>query len=67
MPKSRIAVEKVPTKKNLMAASLDDFRIHNVPARVAARGDLWKALLSPRGRTDLTAFLETLAASRTRG
>jgi bifunctional non-homologous end joining protein LigD len=48
-------------------ATLDDFRIDNVPARVAARGDLWKALLSPRGRTDLTAFLETLASSRRRG
>lgn len=27
-----------------------DFRMDNVPARVRQRGDLWRALLSPRGR-----------------
>jgi bifunctional non-homologous end joining protein LigD len=33
--------------------AIDDFRLDNVPARVAARGDLWAALLAPRGRYDL--------------
>lgn len=32
---------------------IDDFRMDNVPQRVSARGDLWKPLLSARGRFDL--------------
>ena len=32
---------------------VDDFRIDNVPARLKRRGDLWKPLLSSRGRLDL--------------
>jgi bifunctional non-homologous end joining protein LigD len=36
---------------------MEDFRIDNVPARVRAEGDLWKALLFTRGRTDLDMFL----------
>ncbi len=32
---------------------VDDFRIDNVPARLKRRGDLWKPLLSSRGRFDL--------------
>jgi bifunctional non-homologous end joining protein LigD len=39
-------------------ARTEDFRIDNVPERVAARGDLWKALLAARGRTDLGRFLQ---------
>jgi bifunctional non-homologous end joining protein LigD len=35
----------------------EDFRIDNVPARVADVGDLWKPLLATRGRTDLEGFL----------
>jgi bifunctional non-homologous end joining protein LigD len=35
----------------------DDFRIDNVPARVATLGDLWKPLLALRGRTNLVKFL----------
>ena len=38
-------------------ARTEDFRIDNVPARVRARGDLWKPLLLARGRTDLDKFL----------
>jgi bifunctional non-homologous end joining protein LigD len=34
-----------------------DFRLDNVPARVAELGDLWKPLLTARGRTDLQAFV----------
>lgn len=30
-----------------------DFTLHNVPARIASLGDLWKPLLSGRGRFDL--------------
>jgi len=33
---------------------LDDFRMDNVPARVARLGDLWAPLNAPRGRFDLT-------------
>ena len=39
-------------------ATIEDFRIDNVRARIAARGDLWKALLSARGRVDLGTFLQ---------
>jgi bifunctional non-homologous end joining protein LigD len=33
---------------------LDDFRMDNVPARVARLGDLWAPLNAPRGRFDLS-------------
>jgi bifunctional non-homologous end joining protein LigD len=36
--------------------AIEDFRIDNVRARVAERGDLWKSLLATRGRTNLSAF-----------
>ncbi len=36
---------------------IEDFTIRNVPARVAKVGDLWKPLLSSRGRFDLSAFV----------
>jgi bifunctional non-homologous end joining protein LigD len=35
---------------------IEDFRIDNVRERIATRGDLWKPLLSPRGRTDLGRY-----------
>jgi len=34
--------------------SIDDFRLDNVPARLAKLGDLWAPLLAPRPRVDLT-------------
>jgi bifunctional non-homologous end joining protein LigD len=37
----------------------EDFRLDNVPDRVAALGDLWKPLLTARGRTDLVKLLKT--------
>jgi bifunctional non-homologous end joining protein LigD len=37
---------------------LEDFRLDNVRARIAKVGDLWKPLLSLRGRTDLYRFLK---------
>jgi bifunctional non-homologous end joining protein LigD len=38
-------------------AVIEDFRIDNVRARLAKRGDLWKPLLHKRGRTDLSTFM----------
>jgi bifunctional non-homologous end joining protein LigD len=37
-------------------ARLEDFRVDNVRERIARVGDLWKGLLSPRGRADLSRF-----------
>jgi bifunctional non-homologous end joining protein LigD len=34
---------------------IEDFTVRNVPKRVAARGDLWKALVQKRGRFNLNA------------
>ncbi len=39
-------------------ARTEDFRLDNVPARIAGRGDLWKALLAARARTRLEKFLD---------
>ena len=36
---------------------IEDFTMKNVPARVAALGDLWKPLLNARGRFDLGQFV----------
>ncbi|MGE0393253.1 MAG: non-homologous end-joining DNA ligase [Vicinamibacterales bacterium] len=36
---------------------IEDFHLGNVRERFARLGDLWKPLLSARGRTDLTAFM----------
>ena len=36
---------------------IQDFTVKNVPARVAQIGDLWKPLLSARGRFDLARFV----------
>ena len=41
-------------------AETEDFRMDNVRARFAETGDLWKALLSPRGRTDLARLVGDL-------
>jgi bifunctional non-homologous end joining protein LigD len=37
--------------------TIEDFRLDNVPARLAERGDLWKPLLSARGRFDLGRYV----------
>ena len=42
---------------------LEDFRIDNVRERVGALGDLWKPLLSPRGRCRLDKFFERAEAA----
>jgi bifunctional non-homologous end joining protein LigD len=36
---------------------IEDFRIDNLPARVAKVGDLWKPLLQKRGRVNLRAYV----------
>ncbi|CAN5821371.1 hypothetical protein BH23GEM9_BH23GEM9_24290 [soil metagenome] len=38
-------------------ASIDDFDLFNVPARVAEHGDLWADLLASAGRVDLSRFI----------
>jgi bifunctional non-homologous end joining protein LigD len=38
-------------------ARLEDFDMFNVPARVAAHGDLWSGVLAPHGRFDLSRFV----------
>ncbi|HEX5107502.1 MAG TPA: non-homologous end-joining DNA ligase [Vicinamibacterales bacterium] len=37
-------------------ADIDDFRLDNVRQRIARRGDLWKPLLSAKGRTNLDRY-----------
>jgi bifunctional non-homologous end joining protein LigD len=37
---------------------IEDFDLFNVPARVAALGDLWADVLAPTGRFDLAALLD---------
>jgi bifunctional non-homologous end joining protein LigD len=43
---------------------LEDFRIDNMPERVARRGDLWKMLLSPKKRFDLRSVLDVKESRR---
>ncbi|MDQ2917492.1 MAG: non-homologous end-joining DNA ligase [Pseudomonadota bacterium] len=42
-------------------AAIDDFRVDNVPQRVALRGDLWSPLDAKRGRFDLAPLLDATA------
>ena len=57
-PKPNATVSTPVTWKEVEAGfSLEDFHIDNVPARVAKLGDLWKPLLSARGRFDLSALI----------
>jgi bifunctional non-homologous end joining protein LigD len=57
-PRPRATVSTPVTWKELgRGVVLEDFRIDNVPARLRRVGDLWKPLLSPRGRLRLEKFL----------
>jgi bifunctional non-homologous end joining protein LigD len=38
-------------------ARIEDFDLFGVPARIAARGDLWAGLLAPDGRFDLGPYV----------
>ena len=55
-PRPRATVSTPVTWDELDAgASIDDFDLDNVPARIAAVGDLWAPLLAASGRFDLRA------------
>jgi bifunctional non-homologous end joining protein LigD len=57
-PRPRPTVSTPVTWKEVgRGVVLEDFRIDNVPARLRRVGDLWKPLLSPRGRLRLEKFL----------
>jgi bifunctional non-homologous end joining protein LigD len=44
----------------------DDFRIDNVRKRLAKVGDLWKPLLTARGRTNLATFMQPAHSRKSR-
>jgi bifunctional non-homologous end joining protein LigD len=56
-PRPRATVSTPVTWKEIeKGVSIEDFRMDNVPARVAKQGDLWKPLLETRGRFRLEKF-----------
>ena len=56
-PRPRATVSTPVTWKEIeKGVAIEDFRVDNVPARVAKQGDLWKPLLSPEGRFSLEKF-----------
>jgi bifunctional non-homologous end joining protein LigD len=57
-PKPRATVSAPLTWKELEdGAVIEDFRIDNMPQRIAKLGDLWAPLNAKRGRFDLTKLL----------
>ena len=57
-PRARAPVSTPVTWDELEAgAEIEDFRIDNVPARIAKVGDLWKRLLQATGRFELRQFV----------
>jgi bifunctional non-homologous end joining protein LigD len=57
-PRPRAPASAPVTWEELEAgAEIEDFRIDNVPARIAKVGDLWKRLLQARGRFELRQFV----------
>jgi bifunctional non-homologous end joining protein LigD len=57
-PKPLATVSAPVTWKELeQGARTEDFRMENLPARIAAVGDLWAPLSAKRGRFDLTRLL----------
>lgn len=64
-PRPRATVSTPLTWQEVAAgATIEDYRIDNVRQRIEKYGDLWKPLLASRGRTDLSAFMDVLAATR---
>src|SRR6266545_962647 len=56
-PKPRATVSTPVTWKEIeKGVAIEDFRMDNVPARVAKQGDLWKPLLSSEKRFRLETF-----------
>lgn len=57
-PKPAAAVSAPVTWEEVEAGiQIEDFTLKNVPARLQQLGDLWKPLLSEKGRVDLKAYL----------
>ena len=57
-PRPEATVSTPVTWKELdKGVRIEDFTVMNVPARVARVGDLWKPLLQPGGRVDLSEFV----------
>jgi bifunctional non-homologous end joining protein LigD len=57
-PRPRAPVSAPITWDELASgAVIEDFRIDNMPHRIARRGDLWEPLLAATGRCDLGRFL----------
>jgi bifunctional non-homologous end joining protein LigD len=57
-PKPRATVSTPVTWEEIeKGVSIEDFRVDNVPARVAKLGDLWKPVLEAKGRFRLEKFL----------
>jgi bifunctional non-homologous end joining protein LigD len=57
-PKPRATVSTPVTWEEVQRGMrLEDFTLRNVPRRLAQVGDLWKPLLSERGRADLRNIL----------
>src|SRR4051794_1133019 len=64
-PKPRASVSTPITWEELgNGATIDDFRIDNVPARIAELGDLWAPVSAARGRFDLARVLDALVAAK---
>ena len=64
-PRPRAPVSAPVTWEEIESGvEIEDFRIVNVPERIAEVGDLWKPLLSPRGRFRLEPLLEGARAAR---
>jgi bifunctional non-homologous end joining protein LigD len=60
-PRPRAPVSTPVTWEEIeRGVEIDDFRVDNVPARLADKGDLWAALVEPRGRFDLGGLLSSL-------
>ena len=56
-PKPRAPVSAPVTWREVeRGVRIEDFRLDNMPARLAKVGDLWKPLLQKRGRVDLRTF-----------
>src|SRR6266446_4098595 len=57
-PHPRACVSTPVTWREVQRAiRIEDFRIDNVPARIARRGDLWAPLLAKKGRFDLGRYV----------
>ena len=59
-PRPKATVSTPVTWKEIEdGIKIDDFTIHNVPARVSKLGDLWAPLLKARGRFDVGRFVKS--------